>query len=103
MSEMKPVALKPCPHCGPRPVDPDVWNHTGTRWMVTCGGCGSSSGSCNTQEQAIAAWNNRPALTDEQVREIAAAVDAMFAAQGVYGFKAKIESAIKEALAMEAK
>jgi len=53
--------LKHCPHCGPFQsycdvVQSDI-NH---RWQVFCGRCGSSSGSCRTEDKAIELWNQRP-------------------------------------------
>ena len=52
--------IKPCPHCGPeRSVCSAQVSDLSRRWQVFCGACGSSSGSCATKEEAIAAWNRR--------------------------------------------
>ena len=37
------------------------------RWFVGCGGCGSSSGHCKTEEQAIALWNDDRAPTAKEL------------------------------------
>ena len=57
---MPSVKLKPCPFCGekPRPAatgfypDPPVY-------YIYCDGCGASGRMCNTEKEAIAAWNRR--------------------------------------------
>ena len=50
--------LKPCPHCGPDRSVCEVANHY-TLSQVACGACGSSSGLCKTEADAIALWNTR--------------------------------------------
>lgn len=71
MTKPVEVTLKPCPFCGPRMVEPDLWNSPdgSTRWQVNCGGCGASAGNCASREKAIAAWNTRHEATRELVED----------------------------------
>lgn len=64
--------LSPCPHCGPGESVVEAWQDDFGYWRVTCGRCGSSSGTIPgkpTEENlkrwpeprslAIAGWNKR--------------------------------------------
>jgi ribosomal protein S27AE len=66
------AALLPCPHCGPGESVVEAWQDDYGYWRVTCGRCGSSSGTVpgkpteanlarwpNPRASAIAAWNRR--------------------------------------------
>lgn len=59
--------MRACPFCGSTRIDPKGWMNGFGRSGPSCDGCGASA-------ESVTEWNNRPALTDEQVREIAAAV-----------------------------
>src|SRR3546814_20470015 len=61
--------LKPCPFCGFQ-VDEHSFGKPGERWEVFCRACDSAGRPSDTMEQAIAAWNRRPAntMTPEEVR-----------------------------------
>ena len=54
-----PAELKPCPFCG----DDGIEIHDGLggdeQLAVICFMCGSSGGYCDTEAEAIAAWNRR--------------------------------------------
>lgn len=72
---MNKVKLKPCPFCGsiiaPRVMDQNeaMWidpdpDYDGDLQIVVCcasrkGGCGASTGLCNTSERAVEVWNTR--------------------------------------------
>lgn len=52
--------IHPCPHCGPYQSMVDSTQcDVSNRWQVFCGRCGSSSGSCKTEEDARDLWNKR--------------------------------------------
>ncbi len=53
-----------CPHCGHSGVAA-IEDEISERWKIYCGGCGSSSGSCETIQDAKALWNARP--QDERI------------------------------------
>lgn len=48
--------LKPCPFCGSK--DLELLGHFSIRW-VACNSCYAESGSYDTDEEAIEAWNRR--------------------------------------------
>lgn len=51
-----------CRHCGPeRSICEAVFSDMSGSWQVFCGACGSSSGSCKTEVEAVALWNTRAA------------------------------------------
>lgn len=72
---MSEVKLKPCPFCGsiiaPRVMDQNeaMWidpdpDYDGDLEIVVCcatrkGGCGASTGLCDTSERAVEVWNRR--------------------------------------------
>lgn len=60
---MDEIKLKPCPHCGPRNVEPDLYDDEMGHgfWKVGCGGCGSHSGISKDKQRVIDLWNRRPA------------------------------------------
>lgn len=60
--------LKPCPFCGSSNLEiarksEGLHGELGTGYIVRCnylkGGCGANSGSRETEEEAVNAWNNR--------------------------------------------
>lgn len=58
--------LKPCPRCPKSEIDVDIddgFSRGVQKYYVGCGACGMSSGRYKTKEEAIAAWNARPAET----------------------------------------
>jgi hypothetical protein len=62
--------LMPCPFCGE--VQPP---HDDSSW-IRCLGCGTETGWQATGDEAIAAWNRRPAATnDREARLVAALTD----------------------------
>jgi hypothetical protein len=118
MSEMKPVELKPCPFCGGQ-VE---MHYTGSSdWDVVCSTCpvetrfwvsGQKYGHGESEAaEARRRWNTRPALTDEQVREIAEkklmaalyddGIRDRYTREQVKAIALKVaESALREALGM---
>lgn len=50
--------LLPCEHC-PNSMVSTILGDVSLRWQVFCGRCGSSSGSCKTEDEAIKLWNTR--------------------------------------------
>jgi Lar family restriction alleviation protein len=54
------IQLKPCPFCGPRNVEPDLYENEYGFWTVGCGGCGSHSGVSKDQSRVVKTWNSRP-------------------------------------------
>ena len=72
-SGMSNYIVKPCPFCGSKTA-PTVMDQNQALWadpdfdgdlrIVVCcaatkGGCGSSTGFCDDDEKAVAAWNRR--------------------------------------------
>lgn len=69
------INLKPCPFCGnkaaPQIMDQNqaLWrdpDYDGDLRIVVCcaarnGGCGASTGFCDNDDEAVAAWNRRTA------------------------------------------
>ena len=60
--------LKPCPFCGDKKApnvmpDEEIDGSDNGQFVVCCsmcfGGCGATSGYCDTEEEAIEAWNRR--------------------------------------------
>lgn len=58
---MKKVELEPCPFCGGK-ADMDVGNFGGM--VCYCEKCFSQGKQCETEDEAIEAWNNRRADND---------------------------------------
>ncbi len=54
-----PKELKPCPFCGGRDLTIIDYIGIGGAIYVLCHSCGSSSGTYNTRNEAITAWNRR--------------------------------------------
>lgn len=80
---MNEIKLKPCPFCGsiiaPRVMDQNeaMWigpdpDYDGDLEIVVCcasrkGGCGASTGLCDTSERAVEAWNKRAEKTGKWI------------------------------------
>lgn len=64
------IQLKPCPFCGGRAdiVDNRKWHDDDECWMAACPFCGGNV-CCDTEAEAITAWNTRSVLEDEVVLE----------------------------------
>lgn len=66
MPLIEKIALKPCPFCGGEAVlvaEPGDADETGPLAFVYCHKCGASTEREEYDADAIAAWNNRAALT----------------------------------------
>lgn len=74
---MEKIDLKPCPFCGPRNVEPDLYDTEHGFWTVGCGGCGTHSGMSKNKQQVIDLWNRRPAESGKELKEISEIVEAM--------------------------
>ena len=76
------MEIRNCPFCGGNNFD--VINTGGddpAQFAVWCSGCASTSTWCDTDDQAIEAWNNRSDETRirrEVIEECAKVVDSMY-------------------------
>lgn len=62
MAELKKNLLRECPFCGS--VKIRMWKNN---W-VQCESCCGSTGTYETEEEAIHAWNNRPTVNEAEIR-----------------------------------
>lgn len=98
-------AIKPCPFCGEvedaQPCGTGDEYDTSPQFFVACM-CGASAIPCDTEDEAVRAWNNRaPLATDEELRVLQDVVirEAEDAARiGVYSSRAATLSALERRL-----
>lgn len=67
MSNSPPIALLPCPFCGPGNSCVQCYENDAGRFQVGCGACGSHSGSHKIDKYAIASWNTRAHPTPDRM------------------------------------
>lgn len=68
------VTLLPCPFCGSEQiaiVPQAEW------WAIICKACGSGSGTCDTEAEAITAWNTRTSAEAASAARVEALVEAL--------------------------
>ncbi len=99
--------LLPCPFCGYThiatgaryagdPYDPDEDRKAAYLWRSFCGNCGAEHDCFDSEADAIAAWNTRPApvVTDELI-EIAAAAWLERKGGMIENWRAGLEAALR--------